>query len=40
MLSKNHSLKNPRCTGICPQTLGKFDQNVASKQGTVVSVSR
>jgi predicted secreted protein len=36
---KNHGLKNPRCMGICPQTLRKFDQNAASQQGTVVSAS-
>jgi len=30
---RNHGLKGPRCMGTCPQTLEKFDQNVASQEG-------
>jgi hypothetical protein len=26
---KKHGLKNSRCTGICPQTLEKFDKNAS-----------
>lgn len=25
---RNHGLKGPRCTGVCPQTLGKFEQKI------------
>ena len=25
---RNHGLKGPRCTGVCPRTLGKFEQKI------------
>ena len=25
---RNQGLKGPRCTGTCPQTLGKFDKKL------------